>query len=117
MIPTTRTAQAITVALLAIFWAINWPLMKIGLTVVEPWTFRALIVVVGGIGCLAFAAAFGESLIVPRANWRQLLWLALFQGVLWNAFSGFGIALVDAGRAAVLAFLCRFGPHFSRYCF
>ena len=104
MIPATRTAQAITVALLAIFWAINWPFMKIGLTVVEPWTFRALIVVVGGVGCLAVAAAFGESLTVPRANWRALLWLALFQGVLWNAFSGFGIALVDAGRAAVLAF-------------
>ena len=104
MIPVTRTAQVITVVLLAIFWAINWPLMKIGLTVVEPWTFRALTVVVGGVGSLAVAAAYGESLAVPRANWGPLLWLALLQGVLWNAFSGFGIALVDAGRAAVLAF-------------
>ena len=104
MIPQTRTAQAATVCALAVFWAVNWPMMKIGLTIVEPWTFRALIVVVGGVGCLAVAVLIGEPIRVPRSDWRPLLWLALFQGVLWNAFSGFGIAMVEAGRAAVLGF-------------
>jgi drug/metabolite transporter (DMT)-like permease len=104
MIPQTRAAQAGTVCALAVFWAVNWPMMKIGLTIVEPWTFRALIVVVGGVGCLAVAMLMGEPIRVPRSDWRPLLWLALFQGVLWNAFSGFGIATVEAGRAAVLGF-------------
>lgn len=88
----------------AVFWALNWPLMKIGLTVVEPWTFRAAIVFVGGAGCLIVARLSGLSVAIPRQDLRPLLWLTLFQGVLWNAFSGFGIAMVEAGRAAVLGF-------------
>ncbi|MEM1266938.1 MAG: DMT family transporter [Pseudomonadota bacterium] len=100
----TRSLQVLAVAALGIFWALNWPMMKIGLTVVEPWTFRAVVVAIGGIGCLALARAFGETLAIPRRDLVPLLWLTLFQGVIWNAFSGFGIALVDAGRASVLAF-------------
>jgi drug/metabolite transporter (DMT)-like permease len=96
--------QVSAVILLALFWAVNWPIMKIGLTVVEPWTFRAAVVVVGGIGCLLVARMMGLSIAIPRGDLRALLWLTLFQGVLWNAFSGFGIALVDAGRASVLGF-------------
>ncbi|MEM8664159.1 MAG: DMT family transporter [Pseudomonadota bacterium] len=104
MSPLHRTAQVGAVVGLAIFWSLNWPMMKIGLTVVEPWTFRALLVVVGAVGCFAVALALGQSLAVPKAERIPLLWVGLFQGVLWNAFSGFGIALVEAGRAAVLAF-------------
>lgn len=96
--------QVVTVTMLAVFWALNWPMMKIGLTAVEPWTFRAALVLAGGVGCLAVALALGQSVAIPRRDLRPLLWLTLFQGVLWNAFSGFGIALVEAGRAAVLAF-------------
>jgi len=96
--------QVTTVVALAIFWAINWPIMKIGLTTIEPWAFRAFVVVVGGIGCLIMSLAFGQSIRVPLTDLQPLLWLALFQGVLWNAFSGFGIAMVDAGRASVLGF-------------
>lgn len=96
--------QVTTVALLALFWALNWPMMKIGLSALEPWTFRALLVLIGGVGGLALARAFGQSIAISRRDLRPLLWLTLFQGVLWNAFSGFGIAWVDAGRASVLAF-------------
>ncbi|MEM6740469.1 MAG: DMT family transporter [Pseudomonadota bacterium] len=96
--------QVTTVVLLALFWALNWPMMKIGLTVLEPWTFRATLVFIGGAGCLLMARAFGQSIAISRADLKPLLWLTLFQGVLWNAASGFGIAWVDAGRASVLAF-------------
>lgn len=100
----SRPLQVATVMGLAVFWALNWPMMKIGLTAVEPWTFRATIVLVGGVGCLGVSRLFGQSIAIPPADLRPLLWLTLFQGVLWNAFSGFGIAMVDAGRAAVLGF-------------
>ncbi|MEM8729742.1 MAG: DMT family transporter [Pseudomonadota bacterium] len=96
--------QGVTVVMLAVFWALNWPMMKIGLTAVEPWTFRAVIVLVGGLGCLLVAHLAGRSIAIPASDLRPLLWLTLFQGVLWNAFSGFGIAMVEAGRAAVLGF-------------
>ena len=44
---TIGVSLVLAVVGLAIFWAINWPIMKIGLTTVEPWTFRAVLVVVG----------------------------------------------------------------------
>ncbi|MEM0906883.1 MAG: DMT family transporter [Pseudomonadota bacterium] len=99
-----RAAQVGAVAGLAIFWALNWPMMKLGLEVVEPWTFRALVVMVGGIGCLGLAYLFGQGISVPKRDMRPLLLVGITQGILWNAFSGFGISLVEAGRAAVLAF-------------
>lgn len=100
----SRSLQVLTVLGLAVFWALNWPVMKIGLATVEPWTFRAAIVLVGGAGCLIVARLFGQPVRIPAEDLRPLLWLTLFQGVMWNAFSGFGIAMVEAGRAAVLGF-------------
>ena len=41
--------QIIIFAFLIGFWSVNWPMMKIGLTVLEPWFYHALIVFVGGI--------------------------------------------------------------------
>ena len=99
-----RSVQVALVAALSIFWALNWPMMKIGLTAVEPWTFRAVIVGVGGLGCLLVARAYGDAIAIPRRELVPVLWVGLFQGVLWNGLSGFALALVDAGRAAVLAF-------------
>jgi len=96
--------QVALVASLSFFWGVNWPVMKAILVVVEPWTFRSVLVVTGGLGSLLIARALGHSLLVPRQLLGPLLWLGLFQGVLWNAFSGFGLSLVEAGRAAVLAF-------------
>ena len=100
----SKSLQVAAVVLLALFWAINWPIMKIGLTTVEPWTFRAVIVAVGGVGCLAVARLMGLSVAIPPEDRRTLLVLTLFQGILWNAFSGFGIAMVEAGRASVIGF-------------
>lgn len=101
---TGTIAQLSAVVALAIFWAINWPMMKLGLEVVEPWTFRAVLVIVGGVGSLLLAAALGQSVAISRREIWPLLLVGIFQGILWNAFSGFGIALVEAGRASVLAF-------------
>lgn len=90
--------------MLSVLWGVNWPVMKISLTVVEPWTLRAVLMVGGGVGCLTVALLFRQSIAVPRAEWRPMLWVGFFQGMLWNGLSGFGLAMVAAGRAAVLAF-------------
>ena len=96
--------QIIIFAFLIGFWSVNWPMMKIGLTVLEPWFYRTLIVFVGGIGCLFVAFLSGKSLKIPNENITPLLWMGFTQGFLWNALSGFGIPLIEAGRAAILAF-------------
>ena len=100
----SRVVQVVAVLALAFFWGLNWPVMKIGLETLEPWTFRALIVASGAAGCALLLVLRRESLCVVRADWPMLGLLTLFQGVLWNGFSGFGIALIEAGRASILAF-------------
>lgn len=100
----SRGLQVLALAALALFWALNWPAMKIGLATVEPWTFRLLTVAAGGIGALAIAAALGQSLRPHPGDLRALALLSFVQATLWNGFSGFGIAHGDAGRAALLAF-------------
>ncbi|MBJ3776944.1 DMT family transporter [Acuticoccus mangrovi] len=104
MIQHNRAAQVTAVALLSIFWAVNWPIMKIGLTTIEPWAFRSGTALGGGVGSLLVAYLLGHRIRVPRGEWIPLLWLGLFQGYLWNACSILGLSEIEAGRATVLAF-------------
>lgn len=99
-----RSVQFLIVSSVAVFWALNWPMMKIGLEAVEPWTFRSILVLTGAVGSLCIARLSGQSLRVPRAEIVPLIWVGLFQGTLWNGLSVFGLAYLEAGRAAVIAF-------------
>jgi len=89
---------------LALVWGVNWPIMKIAVLGVEPWTFRALCTLGGGIGMLAISRAAGHKLAVPR---DQLLWLAAvapFSIAGWMMFSALGVGIMGSGRAAIIAY-------------
>lgn len=85
-------------------WGINWPIMKIGLDALPPFTFRAAMVPASGILILALALALGQRISAPRAAWPPLLVSALFNVTGWHAFSAFGIRAMESGRASVIAF-------------
>ena len=89
---------------LAIIWGTNWPIMKIAVLGVEPWMFRAMCTLGGGIGMLALARAGGHAIRVPR---DQFLWLAAvapFSIAGWMVFSALGVGIMGSGRAAILAY-------------
>ncbi|MFL6713363.1 MAG: DMT family transporter [Sulfurifustis sp.] len=94
----------ILLALMALGWGFNWPIMKIVLADVPPLTFRGVCLLTGGVGILAIARAAGHSITIPRASWPQLLVLCAFNIVGWNVFVIYGIALLPAGRAALLGY-------------
>lgn len=94
----------ILLALMALGWGFNWPIMKIVLADVPPLTFRGVCLLAGGIGILVIARAAGHSIAVPRVWWRQLLALSVFNIIGWNVFVIYGIALLPAGRAALLGY-------------
>lgn len=94
----------ILLALLTLGWGVNWPIMKIVLTEVPPLTFRAVCLIGGGFGVLLIARLAGQSLLVPRAYWRRLLLLALCNTLGWNVFVIYGLMLLPAGRAALIAY-------------
>lgn len=90
--------------LLTLTWGLGWPIMKVALGEVPPWNFRTLCLVGGGLIILALAKGRGESLRVPRGELPALLIVAAVNVTGWNLFSAYGIMLLEAGRAAVLAY-------------
>lgn len=91
-------------ALLALFWGINWPMMKIAVADIPLLTFRAFCVAAGAAGMLGLARMRGEPLLLPRALWRPLGWAALANIVLWNLLVVVGVMLLPPGRAAILGY-------------
>lgn len=89
---------------LTLFWGLNWPAMKIVLAELPVWWFRAGCLWFGGLGLLLIAQLSGPSLAVPRAERGPLVLCALFNVVGWHLCSGYGISLMPAGRASIIAF-------------
>jgi drug/metabolite transporter (DMT)-like permease len=89
---------------LTIIWGANWPVMKIVLSEVTVWWFRSACLVIGGVGLLTISALTASSVRVPVAEIKPLLICALFNIVGWHMCSAYGVWLMPAGRAAIIAF-------------
>lgn len=89
---------------MTIFWGVSWPIMKIALVEIPPWTFRTISLVCGGLGIMVLAKLGGLSLSVPRKEWLPLLIVSLFNITGWHLGSAHGISLMMAGRAAIIGF-------------
>jgi drug/metabolite transporter (DMT)-like permease len=89
---------------MSIFWGLSWPIMKIALFEIPPWTFRTLSLTCGGIGVLILARTSGEDFMVPRNQLFPLLLVSALNVTGWHLGSAFGISYMQAGRAAILGF-------------
>jgi drug/metabolite transporter (DMT)-like permease len=90
---------------LALVWGLNWPAMKIALAEVPPWTFRAFCLVLGALVLVTALRAGGERLkMPPRGQWWRVILVGFLNITLWNILIAFGLALVPAGRGAMLGF-------------
>jgi drug/metabolite transporter (DMT)-like permease len=94
----------VPVAVLALVWGSNWPILKLGVTEMAPLTFRALTLPFAGLGLLAIAKATGESIRIPRAMWPMVAALALVNITGWNGLVLFGVREMAAGRSAIIAY-------------
>jgi drug/metabolite transporter (DMT)-like permease len=103
VISSLPAAGFLLLAALTVFWGVNWPAMKIVLSELPVWWFRSLCLVVGGAGLLAISRVSGSTLKVPRRELRPLFICATFNVVGWHLCSAYGISLMAAGRAAIVA--------------
>jgi drug/metabolite transporter (DMT)-like permease len=94
----------VLLALLSLFWGLAWPAMKIVLGEVRPWTFRAICLAAGGAALLALARAGGTSLRVPAGDLKPLVITSLINITGWHILSAYGISMLHAGRAAIIAY-------------
>ena len=91
-------------AAVTLFWGVNWPGMKIVLGEVSPWWFRTICLAVGGSALLAISGLSGNRLRVPAIDLWPLMLCGVFNMVGWHLFSAYGLTLVPAGRASIIAF-------------
>jgi drug/metabolite transporter (DMT)-like permease len=101
---TLTRRQLVILVLLTIVWGINWPIMKLGVTDFPPLTFRAMSLVLGvpvlGLALVAMKVPFR----VPRESWRELLWLALVNMIIWHSLIIIAVKSLSSGRAAILGY-------------
>ena len=96
--------QWVVLVLLTIVWGINWPIMKAGVTGFPPLTFRMLCLWLGtpvlGLALLAMRVPFR----IPRAHWRELLVLSVFNMFFWHALIIIAVQSLSSGRSAILGY-------------
>lgn len=89
------------VAVMSLLWGLNWPVMKVVLGEVPPWTFRSLCFISAFAGLIAIAAARGHRLL-PRGGWGRIATVGLFAVSLTSIPLMLGMPLLPAGRTVVL---------------
>ncbi|EME69874.1 DMT family permease [Paramagnetospirillum caucaseum] len=95
---------AILMVLLVLVWGGNWPIMKMGLTHIQPlWfcTFRLAL----GLACMvAILVPMGRLRPPPRGDWPVLFSLGLLSMALFMVLTNLALLVVPAGRSAILAY-------------
>jgi drug/metabolite transporter (DMT)-like permease len=83
---------------------LNWPVMKVVLGEIPVLPFRALCLLASGPLLLAIAALRGDTLALKRHEIGPLVLAALLNVTLWHLFSAYGVSLMAAGRASIIAY-------------
>jgi drug/metabolite transporter (DMT)-like permease len=89
---------------MSIFWGVSWPIMKIALLEIPPWTFRTISLACGGVGILILAKISGQKLSIPKNEFMPLLLVSMLNVTGWHLGSAHGISHMQAGRAVIVGF-------------
>lgn len=100
----SRRAAFGLLAFVILIWGSNWPVMKIGLEVMPPFTFAALRIILGAATLFA-VLAWREGISLPkRHDIPVLLSVGLGQIGAFLAFVNLALQHVPAGRSAILSY-------------
>ena len=91
-------------AFLTLFWGVNWPVMKTGITGFPPLFFRTLSMWFG----LPVLAGALVLLRVPfriaRRDWREVASLTVVNMIVWHVLAIVCLQQLSSGRAAILGY-------------
>jgi drug/metabolite transporter (DMT)-like permease len=85
-------------------WGLNWPIMKYIIAGVPPLTFRGFCLLLGGLGILGVARYTKQPIKIPQGYLAKTIFICLMNIVAWNVLATYGLALLPAGRAALLGY-------------
>ena len=89
------------VGALSLLWGLNWPVMKIVVAEVPPWSFRTLCFLAAFTGLLGIAALRGQRLL-PVGGWGRIAVVGVFAGSFNTIPLMLGLPDLPAGRSVVL---------------
>lgn len=89
---------------LTLFWGANWPFMKMALNEIPVWWFRTICLFVGGISLVLIAQFSRQVVWLQRYEIRPLMLCAVLNVIGWHLCSAYGVTLMPAGRAVIIAF-------------
>jgi drug/metabolite transporter (DMT)-like permease len=85
-------------------WGMNWPVIRLVLSELPPFTARAASSGLGMLIAFAAAALLGERLRPLAGQYRQLLISAVLNFAAFSALSTLAVQLLNASEAAILVF-------------
>jgi len=89
---------------LTLVWGFNWSAMKVALTEMAPLSFRGICLAAAAGLLFAYLRVTRQPMTIPRSDWPRLLLISLLNITFWNLLVTYGLRLVPAGRAAILAY-------------
>ena len=99
------TRAKLLLVLCGICWGVNWPLIKIGLTGLSPWSYRLIAFIVGATTLIAVVKLTGRSLAGPRGmTWVHLFASSMLNVAAFGVFSTFAMLTATTSRVAVVSY-------------
>ncbi|HMN21399.1 MAG TPA: EamA family transporter [Ottowia sp.] len=102
--PALTRRQLAALVFVTLVWGLNWPVLKVGVQGFPPLGFRAISMWLALPVLWLALRARHLPLAVARVHWPRVLWLGLFNLVLWNAPMIVAMPLLSSGRAAILGY-------------
>ena len=96
--------QALIPPLLALCWGLNWPAVKIMLTVIPPFLMRGIGLGAGALLLLGAAVLTGRGALPPRVAWPGVALGGVLNVAVFNVCTAIAQLNTSTSRAAVLTF-------------
>ena len=90
--------------LTALGWGVHWPVMRLIVNELPPFSFRTLSGFLGSCFAFALAAAAGERLRVPRGQWRTLLISTALNLASFMGLSILAVRYLGASEAVIVVY-------------
>jgi drug/metabolite transporter (DMT)-like permease len=100
----SRTLGLVLLAAVSTAWGVNWPALKVVVSEVPLWQFRAVTGLAGSLVLFVLALLLRQSLVIPRREWPVLLVASLFNITSWFMLMAWGLSMLPATHASILAF-------------
>lgn len=102
--PRGRGRDGALVPLLGLLWGLNWPVVRICLTEIPPWTLRASALALGSLFLFGLIRVRGLSPRIARKDWLALAAIGFFTVAGYNILSAFAQLTTTTARSAVLSY-------------